>query len=294
MTLSLLKKHIMFYMYFLYIFFIFPCESIAEKLDAVFYENLEKKVWQIRDLVAKKNDDDIAKVFDYIDSNIGDNPDAYVTYSHQLIIMCNNSGGCHDKNIRHLCMKMFNKSIVMDVDLLPYRLGQQIDLLHWEQQILKQDNDSSDILFQKRKEKVNNILCRWQKIISYIDDTWDESDTTQIYDAVKIPWNAFKSGIVRSGMMFPPAEAIEDKEIRKRYQAEIDGAQKLLKRANQQQQAKKVRKEKSDVVKQYIINLYSIPPSATEELATLLKEYNIDEEFSQEILDTVKKQVKSK
>jgi hypothetical protein len=133
------------------------------------------------------------------------------------------------------------------------------------------------------------ILYQWNKILSFIDDTWDE-DKVAIQYLVEIPWNAFTNGISTSGAAFPPSEAIENIEIRKKYQAQVDKALETQARADLQRRAKTVRKLKRNIVKKYIIEIYSLHPFATAELETLLKAHKIDEAFSKEILDVIHKE----
>ncbi|MDR2438355.1 MAG: hypothetical protein LBE12_03145 [Planctomycetaceae bacterium] len=147
-----------------------------------------------------------------------------------------------------------------------------------------------------RRKKCEKILCIGNKIVSNIDDNWDDEIASQAFSKVKIPWESIGNITLNgpTGIVFPPAECVENELLRKKYQAELDETKKQTLRAKIQKIAKKTCQEKKSIVKSFVIDLYSNKPFATVELETLLKEYNIDEKFSQDILDTVKKQIKSK
>ncbi len=66
-----------------------------------------------------------------------------------------------------------------------------------------------------------------------------------------------------------------------------------MKKSIDQSQAKHVVELHADNVEKFFIDIYSLHPFATAELATLLKEYKVDESFATEILDAVKEAEKN-
>ncbi|MDR0605120.1 MAG: hypothetical protein LBG80_12530 [Bacteroidales bacterium] len=270
-------------------------KGVAEH-DANFYDQLDRRMLELRNLVAKNDYTQIADAVKFINDNLVNTPEAFVTYTKQLIYIIYSDNTLKDIKILSLCMNILHKAVDINVDSFPYRMGEQIDILAGEKEIVKRNNDMMKKFMSLRKNKCEKMLCIWNKIVSNIDDDWDDEIASQAFFKVKIPWESIKAiGLSGpTGVVFPPAECVDDELLRKKYQAELDEAKKQTKRAKIQKVAKKVRQEKKNIVKSFLIDLYSNKPLVTEELETLLKEYNIDEEFSKEILDAVKKTGKNK
>lgn len=277
------------------LFFMFIEKGVAEH-DANFYDQLDRRMLELRNLVAKNDYTQIADAVKFINDNLVNTPEAFVTYTKQLIYIIYSDNTLKDIKILSLCMNILHKAVDINVDSFPYRMGEQIDILAGEKEIVKRNNDMMKKFMSLRKNKCEKMLCIWNKIVSNIDDDWDDEIASQAFFKVKIPWESIKAiGLSGpTGVVFPPAECVDDELLRKKYQAELDEAKKQTKRAKIQKVAKKVRQEKKNIVKSFLIDLYSNKPLVTEELETLLKEYNIDEEFSKEILDAVKKTGKNK
>jgi hypothetical protein len=147
----------------------------------------------------------------------------------------------------------------------------------------------SNIVSKERKDISVNLLNIWKYIVNHIDENWD-ANVPENHLKPYFPPVSYQGGFY-AGMS---PQSITDEKVKKEYSEFLKKRDALNRKSIEQQQAKQMKQRHEDVVKKYIINLYLIPPSATEELAALLKEYNIDQKFSQEILDAVKKQVKSK
>jgi hypothetical protein len=271
-------------------------EKCTAEYDANFYDQLDRRMSELRNLVEKNNYSQIVDMAKFINDNLVNTPEAFVTYTKQLIYIIHSDNTLKDVKILSLCMDILHKAVDTNVDSFPYRMGEQIDILDWEKEIVKRNNDTMKEFMSLRKNKCEKMLCIWNKMVSNIDDNWDDELASQALFKVKIPWESIGNITLNgpTGVIFPPAECVEDELLRKKYQAELDEAKKQVKRAKIQKTAKKTRQEKKNTVKSFLIDLYSNKPFATAELETLLKKYNIDDKFSQEILDIIKKQIKSK
>jgi hypothetical protein len=170
--------------------------------------------------------------------------------------------------------------------LSPYARGAQIEAIV---NYLSFDIKSKKIDSKERKDISVNLLNIWKHIVDHIDENWD-ANVSENHLKPYFPPVSYQGGFY-AGMS---PQSITDEKVKREYSEFLKKRDALNRKSIEQQQAKQMKQRHEVVVKKYIIDLYSIPPLATEELATLLKKYNIDPKFSQEILDTIKKQIKSK
>jgi hypothetical protein len=96
-----------------------------------------------------------------------------------------------------------------------------------------------------------------------------------------------------SALSIPP-EKIKELDKREKYVRQVKEAQEMFAKADRQRVAKVVRSQKGNgkVVKDFLVDLYSMQPFATSELESLLNEHKVDEAFAKEILDAVKEMEK--
>jgi hypothetical protein len=261
--------------------------SFAVVRDSDFERNLDRRIGEVRELVVKKDYLKISQLVDYMDKHIGDEPNFYVTMAEKFLV---GTEWYADNDFWRSWSHVYQKAIKMDVAVYPYRLGQQIEILASRLRVAQNYNDELSIVAD-RKAMSEQMLSCWNKVLSYIDDSWDES-SFEPNSMVKIPWEELKGGFATSGpYFFPPAECIENKEVREKYQKEVNAAKARIQQADLQRIAKKVRSEKKDglIVKNFLVSVYSLQPFATSELEQLLKVNKVDETFAKEVLDAVRK-----
>jgi hypothetical protein len=276
---------------FLALIHVAEVRCIAIEINAEFEEKLERRITEVTDGLKNQIKDysKLSQLVGYMDKHIGDDPSFYVTRAWGLLIRCEPH---LDEPVWHLWDNVYRKAILMNVESNPYRLGQQIDMLIVRLRVAKKYHDEFSVI-RDRKFMCDRMLFCWLKMLLYIDDLWDET-RFDANEMVIVPLDEIKGGWASSGPYFfphPNSITIENKEVREEYRRQVDAAYAKIKQAELQGVAKRVRREKKDgqVVKGFLIAMYSFQPFATSELEVLLKEHKLDEPFAKEVLDAVRK-----
>lgn len=206
-----------------------------------------------------------------------------------------NSVGDSDAKIMVLREKTLQNVINLDLDPFPFRLGQLIDILDSHRRYLLANEDELSLI-NDRKDISQRIVHDWQKVLSYIDDTWDEN-SFELSRFVELPDNEPElRGRMSTGpysILHLPSEKIKDKDKREKFERQVEEAKEMLEKVRLQQQAKRVRKGQQRIVKRFLVGVYSMQPFVTAELEAMLTEYKVDEAFAKEILDAVKEAEKN-
>jgi len=274
---------------FLFVFATFAASCggcAAVEKDEVFTRNLYERIKNVGGWVNKKEYSKIAELVDYMDEHIGSDPNFYITIAWTILI--GNERRIND-HVLPLWEHVYAKAVDMDATPYPYRLGQQIDILVSRLRIAK-SREEEFLIVKDRKYMSGRMLSCWQRVLSYIDESSYKAQSDP-YLMVNVPWAEFKSFQESGPYCWPPAKLIENKEVREKYQKEVNVAITKLKQANLHSAAKQVLSEKRNgtVVKDFLVAIYSLSPFATAELETLLTEHKVDETLAKEILDAVKK-----
>jgi hypothetical protein len=254
------------------------------------FEKIDRQIIDATDSLAKNDFTKLPKLIDFIEKNLADDPDAYVTLAWKLLIRSENY---RDNRLFDLCSKVYQRAISLNVDFSPYRLGQQIDIIDSRIRGLIYYDDELTMI-QERRNMSEKILHCMVMIQSYIDDNWNE-DCFNPDEYVDIPKN---EPDLLTGMFNGPyfvfqllPERIKNKDTREKFERQVKEAKNKLKQAELQRLAKKARHNMKDgqVVKDFLISMYSLRPFAMSELEKLLKDNKVDEAFAKEILAAVKK-----
>jgi hypothetical protein len=278
---------------FLIMFFAALCGNCgAVEKDSAFEEALTRRIMNVDKQIDQKQYAEVSQLVDYMDEHLGDDTEFYITMAHLFLMRSQQSINDH---VWHLWEHVYAKSIKMDAASSPYRLGQQIDIIYSRLRVAKGCDEECSIV-RDRQYMSGRMLSCWQDVLSHIDENAYKKRSDP-YLLVNVPLSEFKRGFgAGSGPYFwPPAELIDNKEIREKYQKEVEAAQTIVKRANLHIVAKSVLEKKKDgkVVKDFLVEMYSLRPFAAAELESLLTKYKVDEAFAKEILDAVKETEKN-
>jgi hypothetical protein len=278
-----------FIVFLLLIFFGFSmlfCNAAERHID---YEKLEKRISEVSEWVAVKDYANLSRLADYINREISDDPDAYVTTVWKYLKRFERR---LDEKTYPIYDEMSQKAINMDVNDLPYRLGQQIDLIG-NRYLVAIGYSDERTLTKQRRQMSQKLLSNWQQILSFIDDLWDEQnfDPRSMVEIPNDPELWLGASVGPYTFLHLSPERFKNQETQKKYVKQVKEAKSKIKQANIQREAKKVRFEKKDgqVIKDFLIAVYSLQPFATSELEQLLKDQKVDEVFAKEVLDAVRK-----
>ena len=271
------------------------CQSfrVCASENVVDFEKLERQLSEVQGLLIPQKDyAKIQELVDYIDTNLAENSDAYVTTAWKFFLVSERG---MDVEIQILRERVYQNAINQNVDTLPFRLGQQIDIINNRKRYLLA-NYGELSLIKDRKNMAQKIIYNLQIIRSHIDEDWDE----QKFDPktlVEIPFD--EPDLLMHPLSGPygflglPSEKIKNPETREKFEQQVKKAKEMLEKASLQRTAKDVRARKEKVVRDFLVEMYSLPPFATSELESLLTEHKVDEAFAKEILDAVKEAEKN-
>jgi hypothetical protein len=163
-----------------------------------------------------------------------------------------------------------------------YCVDNQIELLLFYLEQRDSDKIEKEKFDKIREQDVSLLLALLEKSekITNIDDK--ELEMPKSFFGDEYP-------IVVTGVL-----AFDDKDEEKRYKKYLEKIGEINRKRLDKKTAITSIQDRKPIVLGKLVSLYSLLPYKIKELETLLKKYNIDEKFSQEILDTVKKQIKSK
>ncbi|MDR2757055.1 MAG: hypothetical protein LBC20_15270 [Planctomycetaceae bacterium] len=151
-----------------------------------------------------------------------------------------------------------------------------------------------------RKKRTVLILQKWQNIARYIDQTWMPENNTE--EKLR-PYFAGYIGLKVINESELAVQNIMDKTEREKIRKEISNKKheeyelefkRLLDRRTKDQEQIYLRELKSKYepsVITFIAKLYAIEPQNSIELIELLKEYKIDDQFSQSVFEELKKRM---
>jgi len=129
-----------------------------------------------------------------------------------------------------------------------------------------------------RRMDAEAILHLWKRLTDTIDPNWDPND--HAYLNVPLP-----PGVIGTSGMAP--QMIEDPKQRAAYEEAIEKNRLKAETRHTQLMARRWLKSFSPPAKQYIVQMYSKPPYATEELTQLLMQLIPDEQVRTGILNAV-------
>ena len=258
---------------------------------------IERQITEVHDeLIFKKDYAKITQLVEFMEENLLTEPASYVIAAWRVI-----GCGWDDSEIwgldfqddRSLVVRerVYQLAINLDVDAFPFPLRAQCDILDLRKRYLLH-NKREFLLIRDRKCMSQKMIYNMQKIMSYIDDTWDEEKFNPD-QYIEWPEGMVWMGAVSSGsnlLGFPP-ERIADKDKREKFERQVNEAQVLQEKAVLQRDAKIARCGLEDfkIVKDFLMELYSMQPFATTELKAILKEHRVGEAFAKEILEAVQK-----
>jgi hypothetical protein len=149
--------------------------------------------------------------------------------------------------------------------------------------MLLDPEDSLTSINVNRKKRVSKILELWQNISAdSIKVDWNPQDPKNI---LRLPPAIFKEDF----NLGQSPDTIKDPIVKREYTEYLEKRAARLNKASEQKWAKEIVHEDKDIVKNYIIDSYSLRPFATAELEQLLKTYKFDSALSKEILEAVRK-----
>lgn len=205
-------------------------------------------------------------------------PDYYV-YSMKKAIFCFES--CREFYSLET-FRNYITEICAPVPLEIVGVGNQIDLVLLYLHKRDVHKLSKQNFAKIRKQDTSMLLVLWNKCenASNIDNK-----------ELQYPDSFFGNGPFVVDHHTPVFQDIKEEE---RYKTYIVNIKNIAQKNRDKKDAIFILEQKKENVIKSLVSLYSQPPFDTHELATLLKEYNIDKEFSKEILDAVKKADKNK
>jgi len=133
---------------------------------------------------------------------------------------------------------------------------------------------------QERRKDAEVRVHAWRRLEKAIDPNWDPNDFPVI-NIVPPAATGLPSGVA--------PQAIEDPALRAEYEAAIEKNRQKAERYNMQHQLRNWLKVYPKTAEEYLIQAYSMPPQAIEELSGLLTQSVPEERTRTRILDAVKK-----
>lgn len=133
---------------------------------------------------------------------------------------------------------------------------------------------------QQRKKDVEVRFHAWKRLIDSIDPKWDPNDKFVRNVAPPLE-TGLPSGVV--------PEAIKDPKLRAEYEEAIDNNRQKAEKYLEQSRLRDWLKRFPKRAEEYIIQAYSKPPFAVEELKQYLDKYVADTKTKARILDAVTK-----
>jgi hypothetical protein len=152
-------------------------------------------------------------------------------------------------------------------------------LLHLQEELDQVPEVPEDPWARQRLAGARRWLQAWSRLQREIDEGFDFEDMPAL--SVEPPAG---SG-VEAGTS---PEAVEDPELRKRYEEAIEDNQRKAAEYSRQMELRRLDRKFSPVAERYLIRAYSRDPAGVEELETLLEQYVADDAVRRRILSSVK------
>ena len=135
---------------------------------------------------------------------------------------------------------------------------------------------------KNRRKGTERWSHAWQRLEDAIDENWDPND---IPEANVSP----PKGIGIPGIPGMSPELIKDPVLRAEYEKAIERNHEKVKIHNEQIKLRNTKKMYSRIVEKYLVQTYSIPPFANDELRKYLEKFKIDKETQTRIIEAVTK-----
>ena len=281
---------------FVYLFLLIALTSSGHRADAkedVAYGHLVQRVRGIGKLIDAGEYAAVSRLVDDMEESFGENPCDYIAMAWEFLIA---SERRVNDQVLPLWERVYRKSLEMDVTASTIGLKNQIDILDCRLRVAKRYGEKLSIM-DDRKSMAQRVIDNMQKIQTFIDDSWDESQKYKVLGLIEIPEDEPElfAGMYNGpfAIFNLPSENIKDLGKREKFERQIKEAKATMEKADIQIAAKRDRKQILPVAKKFLVELYSLQPFATAELEALLKEPKVDEAFAKEILDAVKEAEKN-
>ena len=135
---------------------------------------------------------------------------------------------------------------------------------------------------KNRRKGTERWFHAWRRLENAIDEDWDPND---IPEANVSP----PKGIGIPGIPGMSPELIKDPVLRAEYEKAIEKNREKVKIRNEQIKLRNTKKMYSRIVEKYLVQTYSIPPFANNELRQNLEKFKIDKETQTRITEAVTK-----
>lgn len=137
---------------------------------------------------------------------------------------------------------------------------------------------------KNRRKGTERWFHAWQRLENAIDEDWDPND---IPEANVSP----PKGIGIPGIPGMSPELIKDPVLRAEYEKAIEKNREKVKIRNEQIKLRNTKKMYYRIVEKYLVQTYSIPPFANDELRQYLEKFKIDKETQTRITEAVTKNI---
>ena len=214
----------------------------------------------------------------------------------QDIIRCLNRLDGNEKMF-HKCLEVLNNMIYTKTESgFPCswntrRLALEV-LVHFS---IINNPESKKKIFDNRAKMVEAYLLTWQEFKERFSPEVDAEmkkllkDWDDYYHSKEYPqflpigggWRIPKYPRIR------PVEYVIDEEKQPIYKKYLDGYKKAVEYFSREEDRKRIRDEYPDRIFNFITDLYSEPPFATDELKEIMKKNNLEEEIQEDILQEI-------
>jgi hypothetical protein len=264
--------------FFLFSFCVVPLKVSAQYTN----EDLEKNFYQINQMIANKDLENIKSKILSMEDLMKTSPDIYTFWMERILCTIFLSNYT-ESDIKIIGMDSFVRG-VFEINFDEPRLNEsQIKIIENALLYYSKIGYNSQYLQKIRKNYVEALFFIWNKLSSKYDAEWNINiNNNNNYIEKYYP----QTTLFFTGMS---PEDIEDKEDKRRYEEYLNKVKQVAKKNRTQKIIKEIIENHQEKFEEIIIATYSISPDNKDELVGIMNKYPDRQEIYDRILNKIKK-----